>query len=206
MGSTGARMFVPPLKDPPNPNVHPIIWRQLNVLGTRVAMALEERGKTGVQHGEIFTAWWTGASIHNPWWHNQVGMLFELASARIASPIYIDPTEVDQTLKMNLLSPWKEGVTDSFGPLAPLRCLGFLKGSNCPHYDGESDRRPAYHRLVGRGLFKAGLAADDGVALHFTGTRIAAIVSSRPKAKAYRIEKRNGRVVETPLLPVLLPQ
>src|SRR5204862_1592526 len=63
---------------------------------------------------------------------------------------------------------WFEwGVTDSFGPdLASIRCLGLLPGSNCPHYDGESNRRPAYQRLVGEAM-PGGHAADDGVALHY---------------------------------------
>src|SRR3712207_6177213 len=40
------------------------------------------------------------------------------------------------------------GVTDSFrAELGGLDCLGLLPGSNCPHYDGEAQRRPAYHRL-----------------------------------------------------------
>ena len=54
---------------------------------------------------------------------------------------------------------WFEaGVTDSFrAELDALECLGFLPGSNCPHYDGEAQRRPAYHRLVRDG-FAAGVA------------------------------------------------
>ncbi len=51
-------------------------------------------------------------------------------------------------------------------------CLGFLAGSACPHYDGEEQRRPRYRELVDGGL-AAGLAADDGVALHFEGTELA---------------------------------
>ena len=49
---------------------------------------------------------------------------------------------------------WFEaGVTDSFREeLDGLDCLGFLPGSNCPHYDGEETRRPAYHRLVAEGF------------------------------------------------------
>lgn len=48
---------------------------------------------------------------------------------------------------------WFEGgVTDSFGGLEVLRDgLGFLKGTACPHYDGEPGRRPAYHRSVAEG-------------------------------------------------------
>ena len=100
---------------------------------------------------------------------------------------------------------FEEGVTDSWpGRLSPLPCLGFLPGSNCPHYDGESERRPAYHRLLAAGLIGDGYAADDGVALHFIGTRLERIVSSRPQAKAYRVERRGERVIETPLDPVYL--
>ena len=95
---------------------------------------------------------------------------------------------------------WFEGgVTDSFGPLAALRDgLGFLPGTACPHYDGEVNRRPSYHSFVKKG-FPAGLAADDGAALHFTGRRLAHCVSSRANAKAYRIERSGRNVVETAL-------
>lgn len=41
-----------------------------------------------------------------------------------------------------------------------------LKGSNCPHYDGELNRRPSYHRLMSENKIKAGIAADDGAAIH----------------------------------------
>jgi peptidase E len=82
-----------------------------------------------------------------------------------------------------------QGVTDSIpGPLTALPCLGFLKGSNCPHYDGEPERRPSYHSLMADGQLTAGYAADDGVALHFIGEELTHIVSSRPVARAYRVE------------------
>ena len=98
---------------------------------------------------------------------------------------------------------FEEGVSDSVVPgrLEPLRCLGFLLGSNCPHYDGEPERRPAYHRLVATGLIGDGYAADDGVALHFVGDRLERLVSSRPAARVYRVERQGETVAETPLVP-----
>jgi peptidase E len=96
---------------------------------------------------------------------------------------------------------WFEaGVTDSFGPkLEPLRnCLGFLGGSNCPHYDSERQRRPTYRRLVSHG-FPPGLAAEDGVALHFVGNRFKQAVASIKGKKAYRVSLVGGKVVEQPL-------
>lgn len=89
--------------------------------------------------------------------------------------------------------------TDSFGPLAPLRDgLGLLAGSACPHYDGESERRPRFHQFLREGL-PAGYAADDGAALHFIGRRLHQCVSSRPNARAYRVRMVHGEVVETTL-------
>ena len=85
---------------------------------------------------------------------------------------------------------WFEaGVTDSFGPqLEGMDCLGFLPGSACPHYDGEIERRPRYRELVDGG-FPEGVAADDGVAIHFVGTEIAEVVTCRPGATAYRVTR-----------------
>ena len=88
---------------------------------------------------------------------------------------------------------FEEGVTDSCGDgLEPLACLGFLQGSNCPHYDGEADRRPSYQHLIASGRITPGLAADDGVAIHFVGQEINAIVSSRPDAGAYHVTVEKG--------------
>jgi dipeptidase E len=86
---------------------------------------------------------------------------------------------------------FSESVTDSFAlsRLAALNDgLGLLAGSCCPHYDGEPQRRPTYHRLVGAGELAGGWAADDGAALVFAGAELVEVVSSRPGAAAYRVE------------------
>lgn len=83
---------------------------------------------------------------------------------------------------------FEEGITDSYGDgLEAIKCLGFLKGSNCPHYDGEIERRPAYHKLMESKKIKSGVATDDGVAIHYKEQGISKIVSSRPNAKAYSV-------------------
>jgi dipeptidase E len=97
---------------------------------------------------------------------------------------------------------WFEcSVTDSFGSaLAPLHDgLGVLGGSFCPHYDGEELRRPVYRALVDDG-FPPGYAADDGVALHFVGTELREVVSSRPDARAYRVEPSGETAIDARLL------
>src|SRR5918992_1048728 len=92
---------------------------------------------------------------------------------------------------------FEHGMTDSIaGPLTALPCLGFLPGSNCPHYDSEPMRRPAFRKLVARGNIADGVAADDGVALHYIDGKLARAVSSRPRARGYRITRSGRRAIE----------
>ncbi|HZN26366.1 MAG TPA: peptidase E [Burkholderiales bacterium] len=92
---------------------------------------------------------------------------------------------------------FEQGVTDSIaGPLTPMRCLGFLAGSNCPHYDSERERRPTFRRLIAGRNIPAGVAADDGVALHYIDGELAHVVSSRPRAKGYRVSASGRRAIE----------
>ena len=102
---------------------------------------------------------------------------------------------------------WFEGgTTDSFDlyRLAPLRDgLGFLPGSHCPHYDGEAERRPLYHQLIRDG-FPAGYAIDEDAAMRFVDGQLVETVTAREGAAAYRVERINGSVVETPLPSRLL--
>ena len=95
-----------------------------------------------------------------------------------------------------MLCWFESGVTDSSGRLDALReGLGFLPGSACPHYDTDPLRRPTYHRLLAAGL-PGGYAADDGAALHFSGTTLVAAVSSVPGAACYRVSAAAGVVTE----------
>jgi peptidase E len=95
---------------------------------------------------------------------------------------------------------WFEQALSAFhGAPRAIRGLGLLPYSNCVHYDAEPARRGEYHRLVGSGM-SGGFAAEDGVALHFRGTALDRVVSSRPGACAYRVQLgRDGRVRETRL-------
>lgn len=90
-----------------------------------------------------------------------------------------------------------QGVTDSIaGPLTALDCLGFLPGSNCPHYDSEALRRPTYRELVASSKISEGVAVDDGAALHYVDGKLLRAVASRPRAKAYRVTRNGRRAIE----------
>lgn len=82
------------------------------------------------------------------------------------------------------------GTTDSFGPeLVGLPDgLGILPYSHCPHYNGEEQRRPLYHRLVGEGTLDPGYAVDECAALHYEGTKPARAVAFRDGATCYRVD------------------
>ncbi len=62
---------------------------------------------------------------------------------------------------------FEQGSTDSIGrELGVLPCLGWLKGSMTPHYDGEAERPPSYINSCSRGRFKMVLLPM--MARHFT--------------------------------------
>ncbi|OGU65385.1 MAG: hypothetical protein A2440_10760 [Stygiobacter sp. RIFOXYC2_FULL_38_25] len=116
MGSTGARLFVVPYKDPINPNVNPLIWRWQSILGGMSALDLQKQNKTGIITQALFEGWWEGPASDCGLWHNQIAMLSEMASANVASPIFIDSAEVrvnpelaTYDIRTNYPSPWRGG-------------------------------------------------------------------------------------------------
>ena len=95
---------------------------------------------------------------------------------------------------------FEQGLTDSFSDqLRPLECLGFLPGSCCPHYDGEAQRRPSYHQLLTSEEIRAGVAIEDWTGVHYLGTEIHRVVSSKRGARAYSMRAVYGSVQEVPL-------
>jgi dipeptidase E len=91
-----------------------------------------------------------------------------------------------------------ESLSAFHGAPRRVRGLGLLPYSNCVHYDAEPARRAEYHRFVSDGM-RPGFAVEDGVALHFHGTRLERAVSSRPDGAAYMVEPADRGVVETAL-------
>jgi dipeptidase E len=101
---------------------------------------------------------------------------------------------------------FEQGLSDSIaaGELRTLNCLGFLQGSNCPHYDGEPLRRPCFNAFVSEGLMMDGYAADDWVGLHYVGSKLHQIVSAKPNANAYEVRRDGAGSFEKVVKPVLL--
>ncbi len=110
MGSTGARLFVPPYVDPYEPNVDPILRQQVAMMGTFIATELTAQGKRGVAHSIGFDAWTPARAYHH--YHGGIRILTEAASVKFATPITVKPEELqpgmtEASVKMPL--PWMGG-------------------------------------------------------------------------------------------------
>ena len=101
---------------------------------------------------------------------------------------------------------WFEaGITRARGAPGPAAGLGLLPGSASVHDGSDPTRRAAYREAVAGGM-PAGYAIEDGVGLLFAGRALAEAVTCRPGAVAHRVEVENGKLVESPIEPRLLPQ
>lgn len=112
MGSSGARLFIPPYGDPPYPTMHPLVIRAMALCGSSMAYNLSKQGFRGVVHGRGFPAWLIGNLSDTAWLHNIPSLLSEMASVNLASPVNIEPTQISQSYKekrMDFPDPWKGG-------------------------------------------------------------------------------------------------
>ncbi len=112
MGSSGARLFVPPFDNPPIPAVHPLVWRGIGLMGMNMSYDLQKENFKGVVHGRSYTGWWIGACDDTSWLHNSIGLLSEMASVKTATPIYIEPNELPDSYvekRMQFPDPWMGG-------------------------------------------------------------------------------------------------
>jgi hypothetical protein len=110
MGGSGARFFVPPFDNPANPNIDPLLVRMISLYGLQISTDLEAAGKSGVVNASRFDLWWHGGLRTAPARHNMIGILSESASARLASPIFLEPDQVRQPQHgVNFPNPWPGG-------------------------------------------------------------------------------------------------
>jgi len=95
---------------------------------------------------------------------------------------------------------FEEALSDAWADrLGVIAGLGFLKGSCCPHFSNEPDRRPAYHRLLRSGEISSGIGIDDDCAVHFFDASPRRVVKATAAAGAYALSARGGSILETPL-------
>jgi hypothetical protein len=117
-GSFGSRMCVPPFFDPSNPNIDPVILRQVGALGMKMATDLAAAGHHGIVTNSTYDTWWHGGLRTAPYYHNAVGILTEAASVNIATPMQIKREQLRSPTRgladplvaaTNFPDPWQGG-------------------------------------------------------------------------------------------------
>jgi hypothetical protein len=117
MGANGAHLRAS-YSEPVDTDIHPLVWREVNLIGSQMALRLEQAQKSGVIYGFSYDAYWPGGTKNTAWWKNVSGLLTEVASARLATPVRIAPGElsggrkglVEYEAQTNFPNPWPGGL------------------------------------------------------------------------------------------------
>jgi hypothetical protein len=118
-GSNGSRFFIPPFFDPPNPNIDPLLLRQVGLIGHKIAADLQAAGFQGVLTNALYDTWWHGGFRTAPYFHNSIGILSEAASARLMTPANVTAEQLTRSSTRGMRSaaeaatnfpdPWQAG-------------------------------------------------------------------------------------------------
>jgi len=113
-GRHGSRFFVPPWIDPIEPNVDPMVVASGNALGAEIAWSLLREGRKGVVLNATYDAWTPARAYQH--YHAGVRILTETASAKLATPVEVDPEELEpgrgfdpRERSWNFPVPWEGG-------------------------------------------------------------------------------------------------
>ncbi|MBC7361416.1 MAG: peptidase M14 [Candidatus Aminicenantes bacterium] len=114
MGQNGPRLFLPPYQDPINPNLDPLLLRELYNLTGEAVVNLTREGKCGVATNIIFDGWYNTANRAAPLRHNALGILSEAASCNLASPVFLRSSDLrvsegGNEIQSTYLEPWPGG-------------------------------------------------------------------------------------------------
>ena len=142
MGNSDARLVLSPLFDPRHPSIDPLVTRQIALTAAYMHTLLEEHGKTGVMHYAKWNEWRMSAIHTNSLWHNVTNILFEAASAQMASPVFQKESDLEKLsgglgqdgnrISVNHPSPWKGGWWRfrDIVEYAYLSCMGLLEAGS----------------------------------------------------------------------------
>lgn len=109
-----ARIWLPPSSEPTNPNVHPLIVRWQNLIGSAMGAAFDSENKDGAISRIVFDTWYPGYVTQVVDSHNIISILTETALYRYATPRFytvrdFPPEYQDLTMSAFYPSPWKGG-------------------------------------------------------------------------------------------------
>jgi hypothetical protein len=108
------RIFIPPFVEPISSNIHPLMARWLNVMGTNMAAYLDEHGMPGAVNRVGFDNWYPGFLDFTHIFRNSISFFTETALFRYATPRFypVDEFPKDRrglTSDVFYSSPWKGG-------------------------------------------------------------------------------------------------
>ena len=92
---------------------------------------------------------------------------------------------------------FQNGITDSWASnLKIMPCLNFIKGTCCPHYDEEPERRPTVKKLLLSNKIKDVFAVDGGAALHIKDEKIFKSVVFKKEKSSYFVSYDGKKINE----------
>ena len=92
---------------------------------------------------------------------------------------------------------FQNGITDSWASnLKMMPCLNFLKGTCCPHYDEEPERKPAVKKLLLTNKIKNVYAVDGGAALHMKDEKVFKSVIFKKNKSSYLVDIKKKSINE----------
>ncbi|HLJ44680.1 MAG TPA: M14 metallopeptidase family protein [Bryobacteraceae bacterium] len=109
-----ARIWIPPFSEPISSNIHPLMLRWLNVVGTQMAAWLDAHQMPGAIHRSRFDNWYPGFLDYTHIFRNEISFFTETALYQYATPHFytVDDFPKDQQdLRGDVMysSPWKGG-------------------------------------------------------------------------------------------------
>jgi aminopeptidase N len=85
-----------------------------------------------------------------------------------------------------------------------MPCLNFIKGTCCPHYDEEPERRPAVKKLLLSKKTKDVFAVDGGAALHIRDEKNFKSVVFRSKKSSFLVTQDGKEINEKSFKKIIL--
>jgi hypothetical protein len=150
MGGYGARIYLPPYAEPVRPDADPIVWREMSWYGAHMAYRMEEENLAGAVTAAIYSGWGHFGFHWITPFHNIAGMLTESASARLATPLFVHPEQLEGDRQLpeyqeqtTFPNPWRGGwwrVRD----IIDRQKVAYLAALDIPARNRETVLRNAY--------------------------------------------------------------
>ncbi len=88
------------------------------------------------------------------------------------------------------------GITDSWdSDLHLLKCLDFLEGTCCPHYDEEPDRIPYVDKVINEKIVTNCISIEGGAGMHFIDGKPFKNICFKNNKKSYNVYLEKDKII-----------